>query len=72
MEIVFSKHAQERMFTRNVDETEVELTVKSPDRRLFTARNRRIVYKLLHDRIIIIVYTVERGTIFIITTMVYE
>jgi len=70
MEIIFSEHAQERMSTRNVDETEVELSIKIPDRRLFTIRNRRIAYKQFHDRIIIIVYTVEYGVVYVVTVMI--
>lgn len=72
MNITFSDHAQDKMVERNVDETEVERAIKSPDRRVFTVRNRRIVLKEFHDRIIIIIYTIENGLIIVVTVMVNE
>ncbi|MFH1258911.1 MAG: DUF4258 domain-containing protein [Elusimicrobiota bacterium] len=74
MDIIFTKHAKTRMFQREIDETEIKLTVENADiiqtsfgeriavRKKFSNKALEVIYKKSGKQIIIITcYWIKEG-----------
>lgn len=67
MEIVFTEHAKDRLFQRNIKEKEVRQTLKNPDRILKSFGRRKIAQKRFQEKILEVVFREEKGIIIVIT-----
>ena len=67
MRIVFSEHAIERLKQRNISELQVFATVKSPQKKEESYRNRIIYKRKINNKTLEVVTTVENKIVIIIS-----
>lgn len=67
MKIIYSPHAQKRLWERKISKDAVFLTIQSPDQQTLADRGRMIVRKNLGNRILEVIYVIENNKIIVIT-----
>jgi len=72
MKIIYTEHAEEKIAERNLSKTMIEDSLIRPDEILEAPFGRKIAQKLLNDKLLRIVYSIEDNTIIIITVYFAE
>jgi len=70
MEIIYTKHAEEKLKEREIDKGLVESTLEKPDRTLDSKFGRKIAQKLIGKKLLRIIYK-EEDNIYVVITVYY-
>ncbi len=69
MEIIFTRHARQRMKWRRIEETEVIETIKSPERTEPSVFGRMNAYKSIGAKLLKVTYIEEGDNIVVISAV---
>ncbi len=67
MDIIYSNHAQEKTDERRISKRIIENAIRHPDAIINSRAGTRIAHKLIRDRLLRIVYRVEKERYVVIT-----
>ncbi len=67
MDIIYSNHAREKIDERIISKTIIENALKHPDTIINSKAGTRIAHKLIRDRLLRIIYRVEKKRYVVIT-----
>lgn len=72
MKLVYTSHAEEKITERKIPKKIIESAFRNPDVILDTRFRRKIVHKLIKDKLLRIIYTKEKDTYIVITAYYAE
>lgn len=67
MDIIYSNHAQEKIDERRISKRIIENAIKHPDANINSRAGTRIAHKFIRDRLLRIVYRIEKERYVVIT-----
>jgi len=72
MDVVYTRHAEEKIAERKLSKTIIENALKNPDTVLESISEKRIAHKLIRNKLLRIVYTRKSEKYVIITAYFTE